>query len=109
MRPGWRSSPGPIYFHCKEENGQENEDYRDACMQALNLWSLLVTCAVAVGKDQEPKKQRCFKMPEFQKKTVHIKDPERVEEIICGLIKGGATKLQTSLLYRTLYLEMPLL
>uniref|UniRef100_A0A8C6Y3C2 5'-nucleotidase n=1 Tax=Naja naja TaxID=35670 RepID=A0A8C6Y3C2_NAJNA len=33
-------------------------------------------------------------MPEFQKKTVHIKDPERVEEIICGLIKGGATKLQ---------------
>ncbi|XP_026558008.1 cytosolic 5'-nucleotidase 3A isoform X2 [Pseudonaja textilis] len=94
MRPGWRSSPGPIHFHCKEENGQENEDYRDACMQALNLWSLLVTCAVAVGKDQEPKKQRCFKMPEFQKKTVHIKDPERVEEIICGLIKGGATKLQ---------------
>uniref|UniRef100_A0A803SSV6 5'-nucleotidase n=1 Tax=Anolis carolinensis TaxID=28377 RepID=A0A803SSV6_ANOCA len=33
-------------------------------------------------------------MPEFQKKTVHIKDPGRVEEIICGLIKGGATKLQ---------------
>lgn len=33
-------------------------------------------------------------MPEFQKKTVHIKDPERVEEIICGLIKGGAAKLQ---------------
>uniref|UniRef100_V9KBC4 5'-nucleotidase n=1 Tax=Callorhinchus milii TaxID=7868 RepID=V9KBC4_CALMI len=33
-------------------------------------------------------------MPEFQKKSVHIKDPERVEEIICGLIKGGASKLQ---------------
>ncbi|XP_028673368.1 cytosolic 5'-nucleotidase 3 isoform X2 [Erpetoichthys calabaricus] len=33
-------------------------------------------------------------MPEFQKKTVHIRDPEKVEEIICGLIKGGATKLQ---------------
>ncbi|XP_044310626.1 cytosolic 5'-nucleotidase 3A isoform X1 [Varanus komodoensis] len=33
-------------------------------------------------------------MPEFQKKTVHIKDPARVEEIICGLIKGGAAKLQ---------------
>nr|XP_008169430.1 cytosolic 5'-nucleotidase 3A isoform X3 [Chrysemys picta bellii] len=33
-------------------------------------------------------------MPEFQKKTVHIKDPGRVEEIICGLIKGGAAKLQ---------------
>ncbi|XP_032090611.1 cytosolic 5'-nucleotidase 3A isoform X4 [Thamnophis elegans] len=33
-------------------------------------------------------------MPEFQKKTVHIKDPEKVEEIICGLIKGGAAKLQ---------------
>ncbi|XP_069777152.1 cytosolic 5'-nucleotidase 3 isoform X1 [Narcine bancroftii] len=33
-------------------------------------------------------------MPEFQKKTVHIKNPERVEEIICSLIKGGASKLQ---------------
>ncbi|XP_051879691.1 cytosolic 5'-nucleotidase 3 isoform X3 [Pristis pectinata] len=33
-------------------------------------------------------------MPEFQKKTVRIKNPGRVEEIICGLIKGGASKLQ---------------
>ncbi|XP_032090607.1 cytosolic 5'-nucleotidase 3A isoform X2 [Thamnophis elegans] len=67
-------------------------------MQALHFWSLLVTCAVAVGKEQVLKKQGCLKisaqMPEFQKKTVHIKDPEKVEEIICGLIKGGAAKLQ---------------
>uniref|UniRef100_A0A8D2J8Z2 5'-nucleotidase n=1 Tax=Varanus komodoensis TaxID=61221 RepID=A0A8D2J8Z2_VARKO len=67
-------------------------------MQALHLWSLLVICAVAVGKNQEQKKKECPKlsaqMPEFQKKTVHIKDPARVEEIICGLIKGGAAKLQ---------------
>ncbi|KAI5085169.1 cytosolic 5'-nucleotidase 3, partial [Silurus meridionalis] len=33
-------------------------------------------------------------MPEFEKSTVHIKDPERVEQIICGMIKGGASKLQ---------------
>nr|XP_033786487.1 cytosolic 5'-nucleotidase 3A isoform X2 [Geotrypetes seraphini] len=33
-------------------------------------------------------------MPEFQKKTVHIKDSKRVEEMMCGLIKGGAKKLQ---------------
>ncbi|XP_001506646.1 cytosolic 5'-nucleotidase 3A isoform X1 [Ornithorhynchus anatinus] len=33
-------------------------------------------------------------MPEFQKSSVHIKNPTRVEEIICGLIKGGAAKLQ---------------
>ncbi|XP_053570406.1 cytosolic 5'-nucleotidase 3A isoform X3 [Bombina bombina] len=33
-------------------------------------------------------------MPEFLKKTVHIKNPTKVEEIICGLIKGGASKLQ---------------
>ncbi|XP_064409216.1 cytosolic 5'-nucleotidase 3 isoform X2 [Latimeria chalumnae] len=33
-------------------------------------------------------------MPEFQKTTVRIKDPQRVEEIICGLIRGGAAKLQ---------------
>ncbi|XP_069814548.1 cytosolic 5'-nucleotidase 3A isoform X2 [Dendropsophus ebraccatus] len=33
-------------------------------------------------------------MPEFLKKTVHIKDRARVEDIICGLIKGGAAKLQ---------------
>lgn len=33
-------------------------------------------------------------MPQFDKTTVHMKDPERVEQIICGLIKGGASKLQ---------------
>ncbi|XP_043918936.1 cytosolic 5'-nucleotidase 3A [Protopterus annectens] len=33
-------------------------------------------------------------MPEMKKKTVHIKDPEKVEKIICGLIRGGASKLQ---------------
>lgn len=33
-------------------------------------------------------------MPEFQKDSVRIKNPQRVEEIICGLIKGGAAKLQ---------------
>ncbi|KAG8442737.1 hypothetical protein GDO86_011513 [Hymenochirus boettgeri] len=33
-------------------------------------------------------------MPEFLKKSVHIKDPARVEQIISGLIKGGASKLQ---------------
>ena len=35
-------------------------------------------------------------MPEFQKNSVHIKNPTRVEEIICGLIKGGAAKLQVN-------------
>ncbi|KAM6201508.1 cytosolic 5'-nucleotidase 3A [Rhynchocyon petersi] len=33
-------------------------------------------------------------MPEFQKNGVRIKNPTRVEEILCGLIKGGASKLQ---------------
>ncbi|KAM4874382.1 cytosolic 5'-nucleotidase 3A [Thomomys bottae] len=33
-------------------------------------------------------------MPEFQKSSVRIKNPTHVEEIICGLIKGGAAKLQ---------------
>ncbi|KAG8517514.1 Cytosolic 5'-nucleotidase 3A [Galemys pyrenaicus] len=33
-------------------------------------------------------------MPEFQKSSVHMKNPTRVEAIICGLIKGGAAKLQ---------------
>uniref|UniRef100_A0AAV2L1U5 5'-nucleotidase n=1 Tax=Knipowitschia caucasica TaxID=637954 RepID=A0AAV2L1U5_KNICA len=33
-------------------------------------------------------------MPQFEKSTVHMKDPERVEQITCGLIKGGASKLQ---------------
>jgi 5'-nucleotidase len=36
-------------------------------------------------------------MPEFQKSSVRIKNPTRVEEIICGLIKGGAAKLQVTL------------
>uniref|UniRef100_A0A8C7I9U5 5'-nucleotidase n=1 Tax=Oncorhynchus kisutch TaxID=8019 RepID=A0A8C7I9U5_ONCKI len=33
-------------------------------------------------------------MPEFEKNTVHMRDPERVERIICDMIKGGASKLQ---------------
>lgn len=33
-------------------------------------------------------------MPQFEKTTVHMRDPERVEQVICGLIKGGASKLQ---------------
>lgn len=33
-------------------------------------------------------------MPELQKNSVRIKNPKRVEEILCGLIKGGAVKLQ---------------
>ncbi|XP_068615756.1 cytosolic 5'-nucleotidase 3-like isoform X2 [Brachionichthys hirsutus] len=33
-------------------------------------------------------------MPQFDKTTVHMRDPERVEQIICDLIKGGASKLQ---------------
>ncbi|XP_029445639.1 cytosolic 5'-nucleotidase 3A isoform X2 [Rhinatrema bivittatum] len=67
-------------------------------MQALHPWTLLLISAVTLGQIQEQKNQECSKlntqMPEFQKKTVHIKDPKRVEEIICGLIKGGAVKLQ---------------
>ncbi|XP_069469335.1 cytosolic 5'-nucleotidase 3A isoform X2 [Ambystoma mexicanum] len=67
-------------------------------MRALHLWSLLVAFAVALGHSQGPKNRECpdphTKMPEFQKKTVHVKDPKRVEEIICSLIKGGAAKLQ---------------
>ncbi|XP_012949765.2 cytosolic 5'-nucleotidase 3A isoform X2 [Anas platyrhynchos] len=78
-----------------------------ACMQALRLWTLLATYAVAVGQNQGQKNQECPKlnaqMPEFQKKTVHIKDPGRVEEIICGLIKGGAAKLQLLQLKETYY------
>lgn len=33
-------------------------------------------------------------MPEFQRSSVRIKNPSRVEEILCGLIRGGAAKLQ---------------
>uniref|UniRef100_A0A2I3SGR6 5'-nucleotidase n=1 Tax=Pan troglodytes TaxID=9598 RepID=A0A2I3SGR6_PANTR len=40
------------------------------------------------------KTQQKSRMPEFQKSSVRIKNPTRVEEIICGLIKGGAAKLQ---------------
>uniref|UniRef100_A0A8C4QXE5 5'-nucleotidase n=1 Tax=Eptatretus burgeri TaxID=7764 RepID=A0A8C4QXE5_EPTBU len=44
------------------------------------------------GKD---KKTKIIEMiPEFQSKKVHIQDPDRVEHLICSLIKGGASKLQ---------------
>ncbi|XP_035991302.1 cytosolic 5'-nucleotidase 3 isoform X1 [Fundulus heteroclitus] len=46
-------------------------------------------------KKRAGKKTRIIEMmPQFEKPTVHIRDPERVEQIICGLIKGGASKLQ---------------
>lgn len=35
-----------------------------------------------------------LQMPQFEKTTVHMRDPERVEQIICGLLKGGPSKLQ---------------
>uniref|UniRef100_A0A8C7EPA4 5'-nucleotidase n=1 Tax=Neovison vison TaxID=452646 RepID=A0A8C7EPA4_NEOVI len=41
-----------------------------------------------------PLQSSCTHMPEFQRSSVRIKNPARVEEIICGLIKGGAGKLQ---------------
>lgn len=47
------------------------------------------------NKKRTGKKTRIIEMmPQFEKSTVHMKNPERVEQIICGLIKGGATKLQ---------------
>lgn len=33
-------------------------------------------------------------MPKFQKHSVRIKNPTKVDEIICGLVKGEAAILQ---------------
>ncbi|TSN21179.1 Cytosolic 5'-nucleotidase 3A [Bagarius yarrelli] len=50
---------------------------------------------IVAKKKRAGKKTKIIEMmPEFEKSTVHIKDPERVEQIICGLIQGGASKLQ---------------
>ncbi|XP_058504328.1 cytosolic 5'-nucleotidase 3 isoform X1 [Solea solea] len=50
---------------------------------------------IVAKKKRAGKKTRIIEMmPQFEKKTVHMRDPERVEQIICGLIKGGASKLQ---------------
>ncbi|KAI3361540.1 hypothetical protein L3Q82_012962, partial [Scortum barcoo] len=50
---------------------------------------------IVAKKKRAGKKTRIIEMmPQFEKTTVHMKDPERVEQIICGLIKGGASKLQ---------------
>ncbi|KAJ0066381.1 hypothetical protein NL108_011748 [Boleophthalmus pectinirostris] len=50
---------------------------------------------IVAKKKRAGKKTRIIEMmPQFEKSTVHMKDPERVEQIICGLIKGGANKLQ---------------
>lgn len=47
-----------------------------------------------------------LQMPQFEKTTVHMRDPERVEQIICGLIKGGASKLQVETPYQSVFGEM---
>ncbi|KAM4735544.1 cytosolic 5'-nucleotidase 3 isoform 2-T2 [Anableps anableps] len=50
---------------------------------------------IVAKKKRAGKKTKIIEMmPQFEKSTVHIRDPERVEQIICGLIKGGASKLQ---------------
>lgn len=65
-----------------------------ASMCALVAGVVLAQYIFTVKKKTGRKTKIIEMMPEFQKKTVHIKDPARVEEIICGLIKGGAAKLQ---------------
>ena len=35
-----------------------------------------------------------FQLEDLKKPSVHIKDKERVEAIVCDLIKGGTEKLQ---------------
>ncbi len=35
-------------------------------------------------------------MEEFQKPTVHIKNRDRVEHLVCEMIEGGREKLQVS-------------
>lgn len=62
VRPGGRRGAGPVHLHYEEEDGQEDEDHRDACMQALRLWTLLATYAVAVGQNQGQKNQECPKL-----------------------------------------------
>lgn len=50
---------------------------------------------IVAKKKRAGKKTRIIEMmPQFEKTSVHMRDPERVEQIICGLIKGGASKLQ---------------
>uniref|UniRef100_A0A8C6VUZ4 5'-nucleotidase n=2 Tax=Nothobranchius furzeri TaxID=105023 RepID=A0A8C6VUZ4_NOTFU len=50
---------------------------------------------IVTKKKRAGKKTKIIEMmPQFEKPTVHMRDPERVEQIICGLIKGGASKLQ---------------
>ncbi|MEE6465671.1 hypothetical protein FKM82_006640 [Ascaphus truei] len=65
-----------------------------ASMCALVGGVVLAQYIFTVKKKTGRKTKIIEMMPEFQKKTVHIKDPAKVEEIICGLIKGGASKLQ---------------
>ncbi|XP_072454976.1 cytosolic 5'-nucleotidase 3A isoform X1 [Notamacropus eugenii] len=61
-----------------------------ALVAGLVLAQYLLTAKKRTGR----KTKIIEMMPEFQESTVHIKNPAKVEEILCGLIKGGATKLQ---------------
>ncbi|XP_027719638.1 cytosolic 5'-nucleotidase 3A isoform X1 [Vombatus ursinus] len=61
-----------------------------ALVAGLVLAQYLLTAKKRTGR----KTKIIEMMPELQKSTVHIRNPAKVEEILCGLIKGGAAKLQ---------------
>lgn len=81
-------------------------------MQLLHFWILLTTYAVVPGRIQRQKNSKCLQkdwitkiwlikillMCENNSRISGIfsshREPTKVEEIICSLIRGGAVKLQ---------------
>lgn len=72
--------------------------WRSTCVRVAVAAGVVAASAVAVAYYMSRRKTKRTKiidmMQEFQKKHVHIRDPERVEEIVTQLIKDGRHKLQ---------------
>lgn len=88
---------GPVHIHRKEDGETKPLRCLHPSLAPLDTAYHLYCCSRIKSGTEELSisffvhvKMR----PEFRKSSALTKKPKRVEEIICGLIRGGAAKLQ---------------
>ncbi|KAG7232024.1 hypothetical protein INR49_009973 [Caranx melampygus] len=95
----WRTTAS-VSWRCQIFHGNQKGKRKRESVSLLKMagvrWRTVVVLIFCLQTflTRHSREQLLYMMPQFEKTTVHMRDPERVEQIICGLIKGGASKLQ---------------